>query len=221
MFCVFFSDVFYAKVVDNECERYWSCCVFPQAGHQFALEISVFVEALFKQFVRKESCLGQSMHSLCDLDTNHALFVGYFLQFVFIDDFLGHVVDFHSDIFWFWSGKMMNYRQLRKHPKYNKAWTTSSNLDDWQAEWVGASKARKKYDSYTKMTYHKNGGKTSLTVASNAMYDQRRQKNPTVLDSQPVEIELTTLAKWQRRQRTCQWRKYCSTASYQHEEHDS
>ena len=126
MFCVFFSNVFYAKVVNNECKRYWSCCVFPQAGHQFALEISVFVEALFKQFVRKESCLGQSMHSLCDLDTNHALFVGYFLQFVFIDDFLGHVVDFHSDIFWFWSGKMMNYRQLRKHPKYNKAWTTSS-----------------------------------------------------------------------------------------------
>jgi hypothetical protein len=24
------------------------------------------------------------------------------------------------------SGKMMNYRQLRKHPKHNKAWTTSS-----------------------------------------------------------------------------------------------
>jgi len=24
------------------------------------------------------------------------------------------------------SGKMMNYRQLRKHPKFNKAWTTSS-----------------------------------------------------------------------------------------------
>ncbi len=24
------------------------------------------------------------------------------------------------------SGKTMNYRQLRKHPKYNKEWTTSS-----------------------------------------------------------------------------------------------
>jgi len=24
------------------------------------------------------------------------------------------------------SSKMMNYRQLRKHPKFNKAWTTSS-----------------------------------------------------------------------------------------------
>jgi Ca2+-binding EF-hand superfamily protein len=24
------------------------------------------------------------------------------------------------------SGKMMNYRQLRKHPKYNKTWSTSS-----------------------------------------------------------------------------------------------
>jgi len=24
------------------------------------------------------------------------------------------------------SGKMMNYRQLRKHPKHNKTWTTSS-----------------------------------------------------------------------------------------------
>jgi len=29
------------------------------------------------------------------------------------------VMDHHS-------GKMMNYRQLRKHPKFNKAWTTSS-----------------------------------------------------------------------------------------------
>jgi len=48
MFHVFFSDVFYAKIVNNKCERYWSCCVLPLSGHQFALEISVFVEALFK-----------------------------------------------------------------------------------------------------------------------------------------------------------------------------
>jgi hypothetical protein len=51
MFNVFFSDVFDAKVVYNECECYWSCCVLPKSRYQFALKVSLFVEAFFEEFV--------------------------------------------------------------------------------------------------------------------------------------------------------------------------
>ena len=52
-----FSDVFYAEVVYDKCERYWSRDVPPQTRHQFALKVSVFVEALFEEFICEESCL--------------------------------------------------------------------------------------------------------------------------------------------------------------------
>ncbi len=54
---VFFSNVFDAKVVYDKCELYWSRDVFPQPGHQFALEVSLLVEALFEEFVCEELCL--------------------------------------------------------------------------------------------------------------------------------------------------------------------
>ena len=47
----------YAEVVYDKCELYWSRDVFPQPGHQFALEVSLLVEALFEEFVCKELCL--------------------------------------------------------------------------------------------------------------------------------------------------------------------
>jgi hypothetical protein len=54
---VFFSNVFDAEVVYDMCERYRSRDVFPQPGLQFALEVSVLVEALFEEFVCEEPCL--------------------------------------------------------------------------------------------------------------------------------------------------------------------
>ena len=52
-----FSSIFDAKVVYDERERYRSRDVLPQTGHQFALKLSVLVEALFEEFIREESCL--------------------------------------------------------------------------------------------------------------------------------------------------------------------
>ena len=56
---VFFTDVFYAKIFDHKCEANGSCGVLPVpgAGYQFALEVTVFVEPLFKELVCKKSCL--------------------------------------------------------------------------------------------------------------------------------------------------------------------
>ena len=48
---VFFTNVFYAKIINNKCERNGSCDVLPEAGCQFALEVTVSVEPLFEELV--------------------------------------------------------------------------------------------------------------------------------------------------------------------------
>jgi hypothetical protein len=51
MLCMFFANVFDAKVIENQCELYGSCVVLPKARYQFALSVSVLVEAFFEEFV--------------------------------------------------------------------------------------------------------------------------------------------------------------------------
>jgi hypothetical protein len=51
MLCMFFADVFAAEIVDNQCQLYGSCDVLPKSRYQFALPLSVFVEAFFVEFV--------------------------------------------------------------------------------------------------------------------------------------------------------------------------
>ncbi len=51
MMCMSFPDIFDAKIIDNQCELYGSCVVLPKFQYQFALPVSMFVEAFFKEFV--------------------------------------------------------------------------------------------------------------------------------------------------------------------------
>ncbi len=51
MLCLFFANVFDAKIVNNQCELYGSCVVLSKSRYQFALPVSVFVEAFFEEFV--------------------------------------------------------------------------------------------------------------------------------------------------------------------------
>ena len=54
---MFFPDIFDAKIVNDQSELYWSPLVFPEARNQFALMVSVFVEAFLQQFVGEETGL--------------------------------------------------------------------------------------------------------------------------------------------------------------------
>ena len=69
---MFFTDVFYAEIVDNECERNGSCGVLPEAGYQFALEVTMFIELLFEELICKKSCLWLAIHTFCDFDVYHS-----------------------------------------------------------------------------------------------------------------------------------------------------
>ncbi len=51
MLCMFFSNVFNAKIINNQCELYGSCVVLSKSRYQFALPVSMFVEVSFKEFV--------------------------------------------------------------------------------------------------------------------------------------------------------------------------
>ena len=54
---MFFTDVFYAEIVDHECEGNGPCDVLPETGYQFALEVTVFVESLFEELICDKSHL--------------------------------------------------------------------------------------------------------------------------------------------------------------------
>ncbi len=49
--CMFFADLFDAKVIENQFELYGFCAVLPKSRYQFALSVSVFVEAFFEEFI--------------------------------------------------------------------------------------------------------------------------------------------------------------------------
>jgi hypothetical protein len=43
MLGMFFADIFYAEVLNNQCELYWYGVMFPKVRYQFALLVTVFV----------------------------------------------------------------------------------------------------------------------------------------------------------------------------------
>ena len=54
---VFFTNVFYAKIVDHKCEGNGSCDVLPEAKEQVCFGLTVFVEPLFEELVHEKSRL--------------------------------------------------------------------------------------------------------------------------------------------------------------------
>ena len=64
MLCIFMANVFDPKIVNSEATSYGSGLVFPEPWHVLTLDVAVFVESLFMEFVGKETALGESIHSL-------------------------------------------------------------------------------------------------------------------------------------------------------------
>ncbi len=91
MLCMFFANVFDAKIINNQCELYGSCVTLPKSRYQFALLVSVFVEAFFEEFVGQESCLGEPVHTALGSDVDASIFGGFLSELVFSDDFIGDI----------------------------------------------------------------------------------------------------------------------------------
>ncbi len=88
MLCMFFANVFDAEIINNQCELYGSCAVLPKSRYQFALPVSMFVEAFFEEFVGQESCLREAVHAALGSDVDASVFGGFLSELVFSDDFI-------------------------------------------------------------------------------------------------------------------------------------
>ncbi len=80
MLCMFFANVFDAEIINNQCELYVSCVVLPKSRYQFALPVSVFVEAFFEEFVGQESCLREAVYAALGSDVDASVFGGFSLS---------------------------------------------------------------------------------------------------------------------------------------------
>ncbi len=74
MLCMFFANIFDAKIINNQRELYGSCAVLPKSRYQFALLVSMFVEAFFEEFVGKLSCLREAVHAALGSDVDASIF---------------------------------------------------------------------------------------------------------------------------------------------------
>ncbi len=99
MLCMFFANVFDAEIINNQCELYGSCVVLPKSWYQFALPVSVFVEAFFKEFIGQESCLREAVHAALGSDVDASIFGGFLSELVFFDNFIGDITYLDSDEF--------------------------------------------------------------------------------------------------------------------------
>jgi hypothetical protein len=99
MLCMFFTDVFDAKIINNQCELYGSCVVLPKSRYQFAFPVSVLVKAFFEEFVGQESCLREAVHAALGSDVDASIFGGFLSELVFSDDFIGDITYLDSDEF--------------------------------------------------------------------------------------------------------------------------
>ncbi len=50
---MFIANVFDAEIINNQCELYGSCVMLPKSRYQFALPVSVFVEAFLRSLLAK------------------------------------------------------------------------------------------------------------------------------------------------------------------------
>ena len=67
---MFLADILDTEIVNDQSELYWSPLVFPEARNQFALMVTVLVEAFFQQFVGEETGLWQAVHALVGLNVD-------------------------------------------------------------------------------------------------------------------------------------------------------
>ncbi len=83
MLCMFFADVFDEEIIDNQRELYGSCVVLPKSWYQFALPVSMIVEAFFEEFVgqEQESCLREAVHAVLGSDVDASILVAFSLSF--------------------------------------------------------------------------------------------------------------------------------------------
>ena len=98
VFCMAFAEVFDAKVINDEDKGDWAPLVSPEAWCEVALIVNVKLEPFKEKVVGKFARLFETVDSFIDLEVYPSV-VCILCEIVLVDDFLGDVAEFDSDIF--------------------------------------------------------------------------------------------------------------------------
>ncbi len=93
-------NVIDAKVVNTESEQERLPAMFPKAWCDVALMVAVLVEAFFKEFLCKDACLWETIHSLLYFVVDCTIVGSQVNEVVGFDKIRREVPDFHAHVFW-------------------------------------------------------------------------------------------------------------------------
>ena len=95
---MFLANVFYTKIIDNQCEADRARDVFPQAWGVGNFIVTMFCLALLEEPVSKDACLGQSIHCSSNFHIDITIFC-FFTKIVLLDNMLLDILQWHSHVF--------------------------------------------------------------------------------------------------------------------------
>ncbi len=73
--------------------------MFSKARCNFALLVAMLVELFFKEILRKDARLQETVHALLYFDIDCAIIVGLIVEVVGFDEIGREVTDFHAHVF--------------------------------------------------------------------------------------------------------------------------
>jgi hypothetical protein len=91
---MFFSNVFYPKVVNDKIKGDWTPLMCSQPGHCFALGVTVFLKPFCQQFLCNDPCLREPVRALMDFAVDIPVGCCNVEQVVMCNDVFWHVGEF-------------------------------------------------------------------------------------------------------------------------------
>ena len=97
---MYLANIFNSEVINYECEADWLRIMFPETHRLITLAVAMLFKPFFKQFLRYNSCMGQTVHPANAFDVHKLFFIYLLLYFVLFDDVFWEAAQFNTKIFW-------------------------------------------------------------------------------------------------------------------------
>jgi hypothetical protein len=94
---VFYADIFYSKVINNEAELDGISFVAPEARGGFHLVVTFNEKAGLEEIIGKDASLGQTITTLANFEVDPTIVVRTY-KLVFLHEFSGDIRDFDADV---------------------------------------------------------------------------------------------------------------------------
>jgi hypothetical protein len=93
------AKVLNGKVVNNECKHDGKPLLMPETRGGGCIVLVKFGKVVLEEVFHKDACLGETIHATAHFEVDPRV-VGKFVEFVFVNEFLGDVSKLDADVLW-------------------------------------------------------------------------------------------------------------------------